>query len=179
LESAQLQDPLAIAIVAFLESIGLPVRVARISGRTFLPGITVQSGTLLVDEQQLLYPGDLLHEAGHLALLPPHARKEAGGEMEDELGLEIAAMAWSYAAALHVGIAPSILFHPDGYRGSSDSFVENFRAGRDVGVPLLEWAVLTAGKKTAKKLGIPAYPSMLRWLREADGLLPTAGLHQT
>ena len=34
------------------------------------------------------------------------------------------AIAWSYAAALEIGIPPEIVFHPDGYRGASESMLQ-------------------------------------------------------
>ena len=70
--SATAAEPLGI-IVAFLEEIGLPVRFRDLDEAGFLPGITVEAGGLNVDREKLLYPGDLLHEAGHLAVLPPNA----------------------------------------------------------------------------------------------------------
>jgi len=55
-------------IADFLADIGIKVASVSISRKTFLPGILVESGRILVDETQLTYPGDLLHEAGHLAV---------------------------------------------------------------------------------------------------------------
>lgn len=78
------------------------------------------------------------------------------------------AIAWSYAAALHLGLAPEIVFHAAGYRGGAESLCENFAAGRTVGVPILEWLGLAAGAKLAVERGVEAYPAMLRWLREAE-----------
>jgi hypothetical protein len=128
----------------------------------------VDAGVLVIDEQRLLYPGDLLHEAGHLALLAPSQRMQIGGEMGDDLGFEIGAIAWSYAAAKHLKMDPFTVFHDGGYRGSSKAFVENFEAGRYVGVPILEWLGLSLGDKSAKALNVPAYPSMLRWVRDSE-----------
>jgi hypothetical protein len=117
-----------------------------------------------VDKSQLLYPGDLLHEAGHLALLAPDRRTAISGETGDEAGFEIAAIAWSYAAALHIGIDPAVVFHPAGYRGSSQALMENFAAGRYIGVPILEWLELTVSAPGAVE--VKTYPHMLKWLVE-------------
>ncbi len=160
------RNSLVVKIVSFLESIGLTVRLDTIEEPTFLPGVTVKNGILMIDESKLRYPGDLIHEAGHLALLPPAQRVKADGHMGDDGGMEMGAIAWSYAAALHLGLAPDVVFHEAGYRGGSQSLVENFAAGRYVGVPMLEWTGLTAGDKNAQAQGIQPYPAMLRWLRE-------------
>jgi hypothetical protein len=161
-----IRDPLVARIMEFLASIGLEVDLANSPENTFLPGIHVRNGILTVDETKLLYPGDLLHEAGHLAMLPPSQRPYAHGNMGDSGGLEMSALAWSYAAAIHLGIPPAVVFHEAGYRGGSQSILENFAAGHYVGVPMLEWAGLTAGEKRAKALGIHPYPAMLSWLRQ-------------
>ena len=161
-----IRDPLVAKMAEFLGTIGLPVGLASLPERTFLPGIAICRGILTIDEPNLRYPGDLLHEAGHLAMLPPGERVEADGHMGDDGGLEMAALAWSYAAALHLGVPPEVVFHEAGYRGGASSLLDNFAAGRYVGVPMLEWVGLTAGEKRAHALGIQPYPYMLRWLRE-------------
>jgi hypothetical protein len=61
-------------ITGFLEKAGLPVRCEEIAEPTFLPGIEVRHGVLTFDPQRLLYPGDLFHEAGHLAVLSASER---------------------------------------------------------------------------------------------------------
>jgi hypothetical protein len=143
-------------IVAFLGKIGLPVRSAEIGEPTFLPGIAVHRGVLTFDPARLLYPGDLLHEAGHLAMMLPDLRCSANGHMGNDGGFEVAAIAWSWAAAREIGLEPSVVFHAAGYKGGADSIVENFSAGRYIGVPLLVWAGLTTAED---------YPAMRRWLR--------------
>jgi hypothetical protein len=159
-------EPLIAKITGFLVSIDLEVGVATSLEDTFLPGISVQNGIMMIDEMRLLYPGDLLHEAGHLAMLPPSLRNSAGGNMGNDGGFEMAAVAWSYAAAIHLGIPASVVFHNAGYRGGSEALLQNFAAGRYIGVSLLEWAGLTATGGRAKAQGVDPYPSMLSWLRE-------------
>ena len=161
-----IQNPLIARMVGFIQSIGLTVRLATIAESTFLPGVTVQNGILIIDQERLLYPGDLLHEAGHLALLPAMERLHADGEVGDDGGMEMGAIAWSYAAALHLGLTPATIFHDAGYRGGSQALLDNFAAGRYVGVPLLQWMGLTVDARNAQARGIEPYPSMLRWLRE-------------
>ena len=143
-------------ITGFLEKAGLPVRCEEIAEPTFLPGIAVRHGVLTFDPERLLYPGDLLHEAGHLAVISAGERTLLHGEVGDDAAREMAAIAWSWAAGLEIGLAPSVVFHADGYKGGSDSIVDNFTAGRYFGVPMLEYYGLT---------GKGEYPAMRRWLR--------------
>lgn len=164
--SGEFQNETTASIATFLRSIGLEVHAGAVPEPSILPGIRISDGDLLVDEERLLYPGDLLHEAGHLAVLPGESRKSQGAEAGADMGNEIAAICWSYAAAIHLQIDPAIVFHAHGYRGASEAYLENFGEGRYVGVPLLEWMGLTAGEKSAAARGIAPYPHMLRWLRE-------------
>jgi hypothetical protein len=158
-------DP-APRIVSFLQDIGLDVRAMPLDRPTFLPGVTIDSGGILFDPERLLYPGDLLHEAGHLAVLTPDVRRAAHGDEVGDGGMEMGAIAWSYAAALHLGLDPTVVFHAAGYKGGAESLLENFKEGRYIGVPILEWAGMTAASPKAQALGPRPYPHMLRWLRE-------------
>jgi len=163
--TAEFKHPITARIAGFLRCIGLRVRAGGVPEQTILPGIQIEDGCLVIDEGRLLYPGDLLHEAGHLAVLTSEQRAGQGPNAGDDLGNEIGAMCWSYAAAIHLQLDPAVVFHAHGYRGASESYLENFRAGRYPGVPLLQWMGMTADEKNAPALGVAAYPHMLRWLR--------------
>jgi hypothetical protein len=152
----EFSNPIAQRIVEFLNGIGLGVNTGEVPDTTFLPGIHIVNGGLLVDEARLKYPGDLLHEAGHLAVMPPERRTSIEGDTGSDGGEELAAIAWSYAAALHLDLPPEVVFHPDGYRGGADSIVENFAGHRYFGVPFLKWIGLTGDD----------YPRMVRWVRQ-------------
>lgn len=163
-------DPVAGQIVGFLREIGLSVRLETLEEETFLPGVTLEPGGLVVDPDKLRYPGDLLHEAGHLAMLLPADREKVHGNAGGDQGNEIGAQCWSYAAALHLELAPEVVFHPDGYKGASGWLVEQFRKG-SVGVPLLQWMGLTLDEANAAAQGVAPYPAMVKWLR--GDLVPT------
>lgn len=162
-------DPVTQKIVDFLLEIGLEVIMSDIDGPTFLPGILVDHGRLLVDEARLKYPGDLFHEAGHLALASGDIRGTLSGEVilpgMQMATVEAAAMAWSYAAALHLGLDPAIVFHKDGYLGRAAGLLMNFQVGVYIGVNGLEDAGLTVTREKATDLSVEPYPHMIRWLR--------------
>ena len=153
-------------IVVFLRGIGLDVREGELEGRTFTPGIQIRSGAIVYDEAALSHPGDLLHEAGHLAIVAPDRRAAMHIDAGKSPAEEMAAIAWSYAAAVHLDLDPALIFHGDGYRGGGAALVENFAEGRYVGVPMLQWLGLTADDRRAGELALPPYPHMLRWLIE-------------
>jgi hypothetical protein len=157
-------------IAGFLSEIGLEIAPRRLEAETFLPGILIESGKIFVDEERLAYPGDLLHEAGHLAVIPGDLRDRLSDEVElpgfDPPTIEAAALAWSYAAALHLEIDPKIVFHREGYLGKADALLRNFELGVYVGVHVLENAVMTKTGENARNAGVAPYPKMLKWLRD-------------
>ena len=160
------KDALVNGIVRFLVDIGFQIRTTELSQQTFLPGITVDHGTILIDDSRLLYPGDLLHEAGHLAVISGEKRKQARDDVSKKASDEMMAIAWSYAALVYLGLDPSVVFHEWGYKGWSEALIDNFTNGRYIGVPMLQWIGLTADEKRAKEMGIEPYPTMIKWLLE-------------
>jgi hypothetical protein len=79
-------------IRAFLSGIGIEVVAEPLQGETFLPGMTVHGGAIVVDPDRLEHPGDLLHEAGHIAVTDPALRPALDG-VADDPGEEMAAIA--------------------------------------------------------------------------------------
>jgi hypothetical protein len=160
--AAHFADPLTERLARFVRSIGIEVRAEALPGNTFLPGLEIRAGALLIDEARLAYPGDILHEAGHLAVADSAERGAPTLSPGD--GDEMTTIAWSYAAARHLGIDPAIVFHT-AFKGGGDSILENFNAGHYFGVPLLQLYGMSCEPRLAPEKGVPAYPHMLRWLR--------------
>lgn len=109
-------NPINSKIAEFLTGIGIGVVPGEIAEQTVLPGILVDHGTLRIDEAKLVSPGDILHEAGHLAVAPAEKRGRLYNDVSKNAGDELAAIAWSWAATLHLGLDPALLFHPHGYK---------------------------------------------------------------
>jgi hypothetical protein len=155
-------DPLTDKLAAFVRGIGIEVLAATLTENTFLPGLEIRGGEILVDEARLAYPGDILHEAGHLAVTDPAKRNAPTLSPSD--GDELTTIAWSYAAVRHLGIDPATVFHV-AFKGGGASIVENFDAGRYFGVPLLQLYGMSCEPRIAAEKGVPPFPYMLRWLR--------------
>lgn len=147
-------------IVAFLRRIGIAVEAAALPDDGFLPAIAVRNGVLRYDPDRLAYPGDLLHEAGHIAVTDPAIRPTVS-EFDSDGGDEMAAIAWSYAAARAAGIDSATLFHDHGYKGEGAWLADLFDGGGNIGVPMLQYYGLAArpGDKD------PPFPAMKQWLR--------------
>lgn len=129
--------------IAFCRRIGLTVCEEKVRDNTFLPGIDIIDGCLIVDRELLLYPGDILHEAGHIAVSHPDCRHKLNGNVvdsdSDKHGEEMAVLLWSYFAAQAAEIPAEIVFHAEGYKGESEWLLSNFQAGNYIGIPLLKW----------------------------------------
>lgn len=153
-------------IIHFLEEIGIPVIETELPGDCFLPGLAIEKNTILMDPAKMKYPGDLLHEAGHIAVTEEALRPLIGtADMDPEWptpGDEIASILWSYAALTHIGISPEVVFHPHGYKEQSDWFIREFQNENYIGLPLLEWMGFCHAKE---KDGMKPFPHMLKWLR--------------
>jgi hypothetical protein len=158
-----LADSLRERLVAFVRDIGVAVDYATLDEPTFLPGLDIRYGALLLDEERLSYPGDILHEVGHIAVSSPEERKLE--KIDPTPADEMTAIAWSWAALRHLDIAPEVVFHPAGYKGGSQSIIENFSEGYYFGVPLLQLYEMTVEPNLARKRGVAPFPHMLRWLR--------------
>jgi hypothetical protein len=157
------EDPNIARIVAFLESIGIACIAEPMEEGTFLPGATVRDGTLVFDPA-LPHPGDLLHEAGHIAVTDPALRPTLS-QVADSPAEEMSAIAWSYAAALAAGIDPLVVFHEHGYKGGGGYLLPCMQSPLPPGLPMLQLFRMTACRKDAEAVGLPVFPEMARWLR--------------
>jgi hypothetical protein len=157
-------------VLSFLNKIGIDIVEKELEETTFLPGLTLGSNCIYVDFEKLLYPGDILHEAGHLAVTTASERKLVGTEAISKdwptQGDEIGAILWSYAAINHLELSLEFVFHPNGYKNNSDWFISNFNSGNYIGLPFLEWAGLTLSENRAIAEGKKAFPVMQKWLRD-------------
>lgn len=151
-------------VLEFFDTIGIRYQLEPLPASGFLPGVLIKNGTLLIDPAQLSYPGDLLHEAGHIAVMPEASRHLLNDNVNESANQgpaeEMAAIAWSWAALQHLNLPPEFLFHPDGYKGGSESYIEAFSTGSGFGHPMLSWYGM------CKPAGTEAgYPLMNLWLR--------------
>lgn len=169
-------------VEAFFNSIELPFRVcfnAQILD-TFIPGAWIESETLWCEPTRLECIGDLLHEAGHLALTPSRfrflwTRTEFDGDAVQSIPLllrcgqenplfrhlidgdEQAAIAWSYAAAISIGLEPTTLHLHQHFDGQWKEIVNALKVKRHAGVNNLQHVKLTSRAN---------FPQMVRWLQE-------------
>ena len=150
-------------IIAFIRSLGIGIDEGVMFRDTLVPGIDIVRGGLLIEEARLCKPADILHEAGHIALTKPSDRPSLEGTIPSTPTEEVAAIGWAWAAAVHLGIEPSEVFHDEVISGNGPWLREIFVGGMYLGVPMLEYWGLAARKNGGDA---PPYPHMVRWLRE-------------
>ncbi|MBQ4844052.1 hypothetical protein [Pseudoalteromonas sp. MMG005] len=154
-------------ILTFLETIEVPFQLSHLTSDTFLPGLKLQQGVLLIDVEKLSYAGDILHEAGHIAVCEPTERHLLSGDVYKSRsnknwmkGEEIAAIAWSVAAIQHIGLPTSVVLHSGGYKGSSENLIMVFEKNELYGQPLLAaWGMIDS---------IEDFPALKTWIREVS-----------
>ncbi|WP_293917583.1 MULTISPECIES: hypothetical protein [unclassified Sphingobacterium] len=161
-----------IRVINFLNEIGIPVLEQENKQESFLPGIYIDKGRLLIDRTKLLHPGDILHEAGHIAVMSAEERRLSSGDLFEHIdknaleGYELSAIAWSYAACAFLNLPASFVFHDKGYKGDADMLIENFEQGNYLFTPLLQYYGLCYEIKNAVLHQVAPYPHMLKWIRE-------------
>jgi hypothetical protein len=156
--------------ISFLKDIGITVTYRKVPSGSLLPGISIEEGCIFIDEDSLMFPGDILHEAGHIAVVPAAERitlnEEVIGKRQDREAEEMMAIAWSYAACLYLQLDPYFVFHDEGYKGGGSYIADNFKEKKYFGLPMLQWIGLAADEKNAATLKVHPFPKMIKWLRD-------------
>jgi hypothetical protein len=169
----------------FLESIGITVRIA--SGTSgFLDQMRVEGSSLIVDSNDPDIVGDLLHEAGHIAVVPSLFRQHLTANVDDTAPLmnkyftdhpdcmawpedpvarailqagEQEAIAWSFAAAHHLGIDTRMPF-AKGFDGNGLETHDMLVLGCHAGIHGLFHGGMTDLPREGQ-----GYPIMKRWMQ--------------
>jgi hypothetical protein len=167
LRKVPLEEYLATCI-SFLHEIGIETKFEKLNETCFLPGLSIHNGSIIIDKEALSYPGDILHEAGHIAIVPaaerPALTASAIEKREMREAEEMMAIAWSYAACIHLDLDPYVVFHDEGYKGGGSYIADNFNNKNYFGLPMLQWKGMTADEKNAQGLQVKPYPYMLKWM---------------
>lgn len=174
--------------IGFIRHIGLDVVEGRPNDEpAFNPDsyVWMHQGTLYVDRAKSHY-GDLLHEAGHLAVLPSFARERATGDVDESCGPLIRvwmeengdkllqwpedpiaraciqcgdheAIAWSYAAAVAIGVEPYACFE----NGFPD---EEARTSAWMGCQMKQFMGINGLRAGGFFQRVKDYPQMEKWL---------------
>ncbi|MFA7379416.1 MAG: hypothetical protein WC150_03075 [Bacteroidia bacterium] len=155
-------------MINFIVSVGIPVRKTKLPEGLPIPGINVENGVLLVDEYNLLYPGDLLYQAGRIAILPENERSQYMGKDDPNKDKEategMVAMCWSWAALTHLQLSPEVVFHNNGYKGQSVQIIQGYQSGAYMGLPMLQFYDMAYEPQQASLRELKPFPFMYKWL---------------
>lgn len=171
-------------VASFLNEIGLPARlVEEVQPGTFMPGIRIDGGELEFTARCLV--SDLLHEAGHLACVPPRFRSKMSGNLStgqramcEKLALEdhepdgplvravlqcgdTEATAWAWAAGTHLRLPEAQIIQDQDYDGEGAGVRQALRLGAYLGIN----GLIAAGMCANPRRG--GYPEMEKWLQDA------------
>ena len=181
-------------ILDFLDRIEMPFKAGPFGRDGFLPGIHIVEGVLHIDPDRLAGSGDVLHEAGHIVIVPSRWRSTVGDDVlatldetvaanpdaKDDPKLQTAitmsefmAQAWSYAAVKEIGLPAECVFFPGSYKIHSDvkphpmaAWVES---GTHYGILALSQVGMTGGAGIFDLMGsngLPPFPKMTKWLQD-------------
>ncbi len=157
----------------------------------FTEHVDIIDGVLQIDPRAR--PSSVLHEAGHLAIIPGEFRRFAGRnvskvcrwmlgvvDFSDPDGpLQRAALqcsdpeatAWAWAAGMHLRLAPEVIIQDDEYDGEGASERLALRLRKHAGIHGLSHAGLCAVRRGpfAVTRGVPPFPELLHWLQPDFG----------
>ncbi len=187
--TAETIDPLG-KILTFLSTIGLQT-IERPFSKGFLDGVRIENGILYFDPNDDFVEVNLLHEAGHLAVTPSQFRSFAQPNIssleshfnawfrehpdafswpENPLGRailqagEAEAIAWSYAACVHLDLDIAEYFERgfETFPEEPDRVSSGLVTGHYLGIHGLAHAGMTDSPRSTSE---HAYPKMRRWLQ--------------
>jgi hypothetical protein len=170
----------------FLNGIGLPISV--VPGATaFLELIRVVDGRLEIDPACPV--SNVLHEAGHLAVVPSQFRHLMTGDLDEgtrlmfaeinKMGLEpddplsraamqageCEATAWAWAAGEHLGIPPEVIILDSEYENDGEEMRDMLMARQYFGINGLMHAGFCVTRANPRRK-LPVYPNLAHWLQK-------------
>lgn len=180
-------------VVGFLRGIGMEVEYGERAHNGFLPGVNIHGGVICVDPDTLLGPGDLLHEAGHIIVVPRRYWSRLGTDLQEDIETllreetnpdgspdpvltmaarqgEFMSQAWSYAVVQHLNLPMGCLFFPGSYKYDQYEGTHPMLAWLEQGTHVGPVALARAGMTgfagmfaLVENNGLPAFPRMSRW----------------
>jgi dienelactone hydrolase len=175
--------------VSFLREQGIECHSVHGTGG-FVPGVRIVSGALHYDPD-VACTANLLHEAGHVAILPSIYRAQANDDISKVARKMLAevfeapdvdpdspqacaamqcsdpeATAWAYSAGRHLGIPDELVIRDTDYQSEGDQIRLALKAGAYAGINGLARAGFCVVTRTAAAVtGRPRYPTLSRWLQ--------------
>lgn len=169
----------------FLRSIGLTVQIDE-GASGFIEHVAIAEGGLRVDPRAPA--SGLLHEAGHLAIVPSRFRHYLSGNVREGVKRAFAELdqmelapddplvramlqisdpevtAWAWAAGKSIGIPEEHIIQDDEYQGEGGFIRVALASASYSGIHGLSHAGFCVPKETPYR-PLPVYPSLAYWLQ--------------
>lgn len=174
-------------VVAFLRQIGLTVRlVASVPSDSFMPGVRIRAGGLDVTPTAAV--SDVLHEAGHLAVLPARFRSQAEDDVDAVIeGMlntlmaeeepdsprmvaaiqagENEATAWAWAAGQALGLPAEQIIQDEDYQHEGRVIRQLLALGQHAGINGLARGGFAVRRGLFTAPEAACYPQLNFWLQ--------------
>ncbi len=182
--------------IDFVREVGLEVKLLPTPVRGFIRHVRIDQGALFIDDK--CPPSALLHEAGHLAIIPRDFRSLAstnvskaiarGFKAAEKAGLtaipdepivrallqasDPEATAWAFAAGRAIGLPDEVIILDREYDGDGRMQRVMLSRGQHLGIHGLQHAGMCNARR---------YPKMSRWLQPVfhPGLFESLGIEAT
>lgn len=173
-------------VTAFLDEIGLPWRWQE-NAHGFIEHVDIVDGELRIDPRAPA--SGVLHEAGHLALLPAEFRRRANSDLSQVLNemmeetdfsdpdapaaraamqcSDPEATAWAWAAGVYLGLPAQRIIQDHEYDGEGGFIRLRLQVRQYLGINGLAsagWCAVRPGP-WAERRQLPAFPELARWLQ--------------
>jgi len=164
------------SLLTFLRTIGITIHeVEKLPETGFLESILLKDGEMYILPEAKI--SSILHEAGHLAIIPAQFRHFASGDLRglqqmfDALDNEpldsplmraalqcgdTEATAWAYAVGVHLGIPEKLIIQDDEYSGTGNEIRAVVAIGHYLGVHGLQHAGMCNKRD---------WPRLIRWVQ--------------
>ena len=176
--------PHAERVVSFLSRIGLSVEVEQ-GAEGFLKGVEIIKGGLHVDPSASV--SSLLHEAGHLAIVPQQYRSYLNGNIMEGLARALTeiegnglagddplvckmlqtgdteATAWAWAAGVALNLPGELVIQDQDYGNEGAGVRQGLSMSSYVGINGIAHAGFCCPRVSLK--GLPVYPKLAFWLQ--------------
>lgn len=165
-------------VITFIQSIGIKVIKVDVIQHTFIDGVKIVNGCIHITENTKV--SNLLHEAGHLAIIPANLRHLADGDLDDAFKKifeitsklphdhpiqrvliqcsDVEATAWAWSVGCHLGIPHSEIIDEEDYEGEGGNIRFMLSCGKYFGIN----GLAASGMTTTR-----TYPRLEYWAQPA------------
>lgn len=185
-KSSPALKPYVFEVMDFFNEIGIKTSVKN-GVSAFLEFVKIIDGSIEIDPR--CTASNLLHEGGHLAIIPSQFRHLMSGDLDEGLGRmyeeigrlnldpdsplsraamqasETEATAWAWAVAEHLGLPPEMAIEDSDYDGEGHNMRCMLKARAYLGINGLMHAGFCVNRVNPYR-DLPVYPTLAFWMQK-------------